>query len=151
MKKRKKIILTAALLTLIFIGALLAAPLFFKEDIKKLVIKEANENLNARVYFGDVGLSFIRNFPNATISVSDFGIVGKGVFAKDTLAQGKSFKLVVDLWSIISGGDPTIKKIALDKPTINVIVLKDGTANYDITLPDPAPVAAAEATTNFSL
>ncbi|MCD4693171.1 MAG: hypothetical protein K8R79_09665, partial [Calditrichales bacterium] len=41
-----------------------------------------------------------------------------------------------NLMSVISGDEIKIKRILLDEPDINVIVLEDGTANYDIAVED---------------
>ncbi|MEM7367527.1 MAG: AsmA-like C-terminal region-containing protein [Bacteroidota bacterium] len=129
---------------------LIATPFLFKDDIKTMIRDDANDMLNAHLYFGDVGLSFLKNFPNACISIQDFGLVGKGIFELDTLAQGKRFDLVVDLMSVISGSDLKIKKILLDQPKVHVIVLEDGQANYDIMKPDSTTVVEDTSTSNAS-
>lgn len=143
MKRAKRIAIIFLAIIGLLVGTLAIAPLFFKDKIKTIVEEQANANLNATVKFDDFGLSFLRNFPGATISLDDYSIVGKGPFLKDTLVSGEHFRLVVDLMSVITGGDPTISKIVLDKPRINVVVLPDGRANYDIALPDTAPPAPA--------
>ena len=70
---------------LIFIIALAAAPFIFKDKIKALVLKSINENVDAEVSFADVDLSLLRNFPNASVNISDLSIINKAPFKGDTL------------------------------------------------------------------
>ena len=128
----KRFLKIAAISLLSILLLLIVTPFLFKDKIKAFVEEDINNLLNAEVYFGDVGLSFIRNFPNARVSIEDFGVVGTDVFALDTLAHGKRFDLVVDLMSVIAGDEITIKKVLLDQPRIHAIVLEDGRANWDI-------------------
>lgn len=134
---------------------LLITPFLFQDKIKALVQEEIDQSVSAEVYFGDVGLSFIRHFPNARISLDDFGVVNREPFAGDTLAAGKSFALVVDLMSVIAGDNITLKKIILDDAQVHVQVLADGRANYDIAIADSTTEAevdtAAEAPSNFAI
>lgn len=146
----KRILKIAAFGFLAILLLLIATPFLFKDDIRAMIEQDANDMLNAHLYFGDVGLSFIRNFPNARISIQDFGLVGKDVFELDTLAQGKRFDLVVDLMSIIKGSDLQIKKILLDQPRVHAIVLEDGRANWDIMKPDSTTTVEDTSTTSGS-
>ena len=123
---------------------LLIAPFLFQDKIKALIQEEIDQSVNAEVYFGEVGLSFIRNFPSARISLDDFGVVNREPFAGDTLAAGKSFVLVVDLMSVIAGDNITLKQIILDDAQVHVQVLADGTANYDIAIADSTTEAEAD-------
>jgi hypothetical protein len=54
--------------------------------------------------------------------------------------------LALDLWSAIFGDKIAINGLYLDQPKINVFVLEDGSANYDIAKPEPpgTPPASAE-------
>jgi len=150
----KKFLKIFGIIFVLLLGILVAAPFLFKDKIKKMVQDEINHMLHAEVYFGDVGLSFIRNFPNATISIKDFGVVGVDDFEEDTLAQGKQFRIVADIMSVISGDKIDLKKILLEKPKIHAIVLPDGRPNWDIVKMDSTVVeedTAAAELTNFNL
>ena len=131
-RKTKRILLIFFGIFALFFGALVAAPFVFKDKITAFAKEEINNMLNAEVYFEEVGLTFLKNFPYATISLENFGVVGEGVFEGDTLAHGNSFQLVADIMSIVQGDEIRIRKVLLDQPKINVMVLADGTANYDI-------------------
>lgn len=136
MKKLPKLLLKifAGLIGFILLAAILI-PVFFKDDIRKAIDDQLAANLNANVYYDVDGfsLSLIRSFPNLSVRMSDFGIVGKGVFERDTLTSVNSFELTLDVMSLF--GDIVVNKVQLDQPRIFVLVLEDGTANYDITVP----------------
>ena len=135
MKKLPKLLLKifAGLIGLILLAAILV-PIFFKDDIRKAIDDQLAANLNATVYYDVDGfsLSLIRSFPNLSVRMSDFGIVGKGVFEKDTLTSVKNFELTLDVMSLFS--DIVVNKVQLDNPNIFVLVLEDGSANYDIAI-----------------
>ncbi|MDH5609089.1 MAG: hypothetical protein OEY56_06380, partial [Cyclobacteriaceae bacterium] len=123
----------ASLIALVFVSLLLI-PVFFKDTIRQALDTELDKNLNARVLY-DVdafSLSLIREFPNFSLSIGNFGVVGTGPFEKDTLLAVKEFNLTIDLKSVLFGDNISIKNIAMVSPDIKVIVLEDGTANYDI-------------------
>lgn len=130
----KKFLKILGVVVLLLIVAIVVLPIIFKDDIQKALDDTMAESLNAKVYY-DVdkfGLSLIKNFPDMTVSMGDFGIVGVDEFANDTLASIASFEITVDLMSVITGNQIQIEEIVLDKPSISVVVLPDGTANYDI-------------------
>lgn len=148
----KRIIIWTVSIIGFFILVLLFAPLLFKGKIKTLAQQAANDNLNAYAHFGDLELSLLRNFPNATVSLRNFYIAGKDEFEGDTLISGDRFDIVVELWGAIMGKGIVVKKIRLDRPDIKVIVTKEGKANYDIAkavaeeTPDTAAPAAFQLT-----
>jgi uncharacterized protein involved in outer membrane biogenesis len=115
--------------------ALILLPIIFKDDIRKAIDDQLAANLNAQVYYDadKFSLSLIRNFPNVSVRLGDFGVVGNEPFEGDTLVAVKRFELTLDFWSLF--GDIRVNKIALDEPSIFVLVLPDGRANYDIAMP----------------
>jgi hypothetical protein len=78
----KKFLLITGIVVVALFAFLLTAPFLFKNEIKQAVLVQANKQLNATVGFKDVQLSFIRSFPNASIKLQDFYIVGKNELAK---------------------------------------------------------------------
>jgi hypothetical protein len=99
-------------LLLIFIGSLVVLPYFFKDKIMLKAKSELNKMLNANVGFSDVDMSFIRNFPYASVKLNDFHIVGKGDFEKDTLLSSQSIHLVLNVKSLFSDNGYDIRKLA---------------------------------------
>ena len=71
MKKALKI---TGITLLIILALLIAIPFVFQSQIKGMVKRVINENLNAKVEFSDLSLSLLRSFPQAHVSVSDLTI-----------------------------------------------------------------------------
>jgi len=138
MKKLKKFFKIFFITLLILIGLLFATPFIFKGKIVTLVKSEVNKNLNAKVDFKDVNISFFRRFPKVSIGLDDLQVVGTDYFAADTLLSAKRLDATVDFMSFIRGSSMNINNIYLVSPRINAIVNKDGLANWDIVKPTVA-------------
>ena len=148
----KKVLLIIGIVFALLIGAAVVLPLVYKDKIITLVKEEANKNLNAKINFGDFGLSLISSFPDFRICMEDLSVAGINEFEGDTLAFIKELNLDVDIMSVINGKEIGINAIILDAPRINAHVLKGGKANWDITKPstDTAAATPSEPST-FSL
>ncbi|KYG77611.1 hypothetical protein AWW68_02230 [Roseivirga spongicola] len=129
MKKVLKIFV--GFLFVIFI-AILLIPVFFKGKIKELIMSEFAKNTEASLYFDDFNLSLIRNFPNFTLSLDNMGIIGTGVFEQDTLFKVGELSATVNMKEVLFGDEISLKSVSADGADITIIVLQDGTANYDI-------------------
>ncbi len=130
----KKLLLALVFLFVLLIGAAIAIPYFFKDEIVAAVKEAANENLDANLDFDDVSISLFRDFPNVSFGMQDLRITGKGDFDKVNLISAKNFDIALDFWSAWNGGDPlVINGITIDEPNLNVHVLQNGNANYNIT------------------
>ncbi len=141
----KKLLIILAGIVVIILAAAFILPAVYKDDVKVAIDEAIAENVNANVYF-DVdkfGLTLFKHFPNPTVELADFGVVGKDVFLRDTLVSVDQFDITVGLFSLF-GDKPTIKSINLENADINVIVLEDGTANYDIAMPSEDTVTVEE-------
>jgi uncharacterized protein involved in outer membrane biogenesis len=104
----------------------------FKDKIKVRVEQAINESVNAKVKFGDYKLGFFRNFPNLAFSLENLSVTGVGKFENDTLADCESVNLVFNLASLFKKTGYEIKSVIIDNADINTVVLKDGSANWDI-------------------
>ncbi len=126
-------LILGSLLLLIVIG-LICIPIFFKDDIQASIKKVINEQINAEVYFDidKFDVSIFSNFPNLTVTMGDFGVVGIDEFKGDTLAGIKRFELELDLNSVIGGDEYQINGVYLTAPNINLKTTKNGSANWDI-------------------
>ncbi len=134
MKILKKILLALAVLLVLFIGVLVAIPYFFKDEIVAEIKNAVNENLNATVDFSDVDISLLRDFPNVSLQIMDYSVTGQGEFDGVKLVAGKSFDVSVNFWSAWNFGEVPleIRSVNLEQPQVNIIVLGNGKANYDI-------------------
>lgn len=129
MKKFFKIL---ALVIVILLVLLIAAPFVFKGKIISIVNEQLEKNINAKASVSDVNLSLIRNFPNLSIRLKNLTVVGIDEFDEDTLLDIKSFDVAADIISVIKMETIDIKRIVIDRPLVNAIVLKDGEVNWDI-------------------
>ncbi len=128
----KKIIAVVGILVVLLIASIIVLPIVFKDDIIQLVKDEANNNVNAKIDFGEFDLSLLSSFPDFSFQISDVSVIGVDTFQGDTLIYIGDLLLTVDVMSVIGGEQIAIKTIAIDELVLNAIVLKDGTANYDI-------------------
>jgi uncharacterized protein involved in outer membrane biogenesis len=133
MKIFKRILLILGIVVFLILGTAIVVPLIFKDDLMRFAKQEINKNLHAVVEFEDVRMSLLRDFPDLYFSIEDFSVTGTGQFEGVRLVSGESVALTLDLLSILSNRRPSqLKAVSLERPDIQVYILKDGTANYDI-------------------
>ena len=130
----KKFLIIFFVFLVLIIGILITVPVLFKDSIREAIDSEISKNINAKVYFDSnkIGITVFKNFPNITLTLQDFGIVGVDTFAEDTLASIKTFDLTVDVINLIFGDQIELKSVNLVNPRILVLINEDGKANYDI-------------------
>lgn len=145
---KKVIIIVGGVIAVLLVVAVLV-PVIFKDDIKKAVDQAVAENVRAKVFYDPDGLNLtlFKNFPNFTLGMEQFGISGIDQFEGDTLVSVGSFEVVIDLMSVVSGDQIMINAITLDEPNIMVMVLPDGSANYDIAVESGEETTTAETET----
>ncbi len=150
MKKALKITGIAIVVLLVIIIAL---PFLFKDKIIQKVKDTINENINAKVDFGNFDLSIISSFPDFKFEIENVSVVGINEFEKDTLAFIKKLDLNLNLKSVLSGDQYQINKIIITQPKIKAIVLPNGKANWDIAKSDTTQKAPEDtsAATPFKL
>ncbi|HEX8426956.1 AsmA-like C-terminal region-containing protein [Hymenobacter sp.] len=142
---------------LIFLVVLVAGialtPILFKDKIKQALDKQLAERVNAKVQYDpkNVSLSLFSSFPDLALGIDELRVIGQDSFARDTLAYLPSFRVGLDLMSVVSGDQIKIKSIVLDRPDISVKVLKSGLANYDVMISDSAAAAKGQDTTALNL
>lgn len=120
---------------LVLIILLISAPFLFKKQIVQFVKDTANEELNAKVNFGEFDLTLFSSFPDFTLSVDSVSVANIGDFEGDTLLYAKNLQVGLNLMSVIKGDKYEIHSIMIDQPRIHALVLKDGKANWDIARP----------------
>lgn len=133
MKKALKII-GISLLIIFFL--LLAIPFVFQSQIKDMVKRFINENLNAQVEFSDVSLSLIRSFPQAHVEVDDLVITNFKPFEGETFATAKNIAFTMSVNELFksSSDEPIIvNSINVDEALLTLKTDALGNNNYDIT------------------
>lgn len=116
---------------------LASVPLFFQDKIENLVKKQLNEMMVARVNFDHVDMSLIRQFPQLSVKLRNFEIIGTDEFKNDTLVYSENIDLVMDIKSLFNdqhGYD--IQKLIFNDSKVKIRVLPSGKANWDIMKPD---------------
>lgn len=128
----RKIIRFALILVVLVVAAGLLLPILFKDEIFALVREESNKYIKGEVVLDDMSLSLFRDFPNLTLGVSGFAIIGEGDFEDIKLVSAEELALEINLFSAFSGSDIEVEGIRIDGAEIYVLTLPDGSVNYDI-------------------
>lgn len=147
MKKAFKII---GITLLIIIVLLIAVPFVFQSQIKELVKKSINQNLNAKVEFADVSLSLFRNFPQARVEVTDLVITNFKPFQDETFATAKTISFTMSVKELFKSSDDgpiIIKTIDVKEALLTLKTDAFGNTNYDIV---KEKENASDTTSNFA-
>ncbi|MEG0462458.1 AsmA-like C-terminal region-containing protein [Bacteroides sp.] len=147
MKKNLKITATVIGVVLILMFLL---PFAFRGKLETLVKTEGNKMLNAKFDFSDLDISLFRNFPKASVTLSNLRICGTGEFANDTLIQAGEVVAAFNLFSLFGDNGYDISKIQIDNTTVHAIVLPNGKVNWDIMKPDTTTQASTQAASDES-
>ncbi|MAY82758.1 MAG: hypothetical protein CMP59_01355 [Flavobacteriales bacterium] len=131
-------------LVVLIVAAMIVLPMIFKDDLIAIAKEESNNAVNAKIDFGDFNLSLFRSFPDFFFSIEDVSVSGIDEFEGVELARIGELDLVIDLMSVIKGESIQLKRISLVEPNINILVLENGMANYDIAKTDSTAVQDEE-------
>lgn len=153
MKILKKVLIGFFIFLIVLVAAAMILPVVFKDDIKAAIDKSIAENVNADVVFdvNNFSLSVFRHFPNITAQIDELGVFNRAPFEGEHLFVVNRIEVEMNLMDVLFGDQMRVKGITLVKPRINVKVLPDGKANYDIAIPSKDTVAVAAGPTKFSV
>ncbi|THH41533.1 AsmA-like C-terminal region-containing protein [Neolewinella litorea] len=127
----KRLLIGLSLVLVLVVGALLLAPIIFKDKIVANVKSALNESLEAEVDFADAEVSFLRSFPDIALTVDRYSVVGIDTFAGLPLIRGEQARIDLGFWSVLAGnGNYNIDAVVLDRPDVNLLVLSPELANY---------------------
>ena len=101
----KKVLKITGITFLVLLALLTALPFAFQSQIKDMVKRFINQNLNAQVEFSDVSLSFLRSFPQAHVTVSDLVITNFEPFKDETLVSAKNIAFTVSVKELLKKTD----------------------------------------------
>ena len=152
MKIVKRVLLGIGVFIIILIAAAAILPTIFKDDIKAAVDKQIAKSINADVVFDadHFDLTVFRNFPNITIEIKELGVFNRAPFEGVPLFVVDHLDIELNLKDVLFGDQLSIKGITLEGPQIDIRVLKDGRANYDITYPETETTAVEGEPAKFS-
>ena len=156
MKLLKRVIIILLVFFVLVIGALLAVPFIFKDELVDVVKEQINNNINATADFADVDISVLKSFPHMTMGLQEFTLTGKDEFDGLKLVEAQEAAVTVNIKSLLGENTPLeIRQVALNEPKVHVLVREDGLANYDIALPSetetPAETSSAAAALEIAL
>lgn len=129
MKKALKII---SLLVVLLIVALIAIPYFYKDEIETYIKTDINKNFNSVIDYESLSLSLFKDFPNLNVSLRNLTVDGVDVFQDIQLASLKDLNFSLNAKKTFLDKDLEIKKVKANKLDLNLLVLKNGEANYSI-------------------
>ncbi len=152
MKIVKKVLIALAVLLVLLIAAAAILPMVFKDDIKAAIDQQLAKSVNADVVFdvNNFSLSVFRHFPNITAEIKELGVFNRAPFEGEHLFIVDQLDVEVNLSDVLFGNQLRLKGITLVGPQINVKVLPDGRANYDIAIPSTDTTSKAEEPSEFS-
>jgi len=135
-RKMKRIIKITLGLLFVIVITLIAVPYFLKDDIEKFIKEEINNSINAKLDYDNINLSLFKDFPNLHVKIDNITLDGIQEFDSIRLAHIDKFNMSLDAKRLFFEKDLEIKKIGIDGADLNIVVLKNGKANYDIAKPD---------------
>lgn len=152
MKIVKKVLLGLAVVLVLLIAAAAILPVVFKDDIKAAIDRQLAANVNADVVFdvNNFSLTVFRNFPNITAQVKELGVFNREPFKGEHLFVVDQLDVEINLVDVLFGNQLRVKGITLINPQINVKVLADGRANYDIAIPSADTTVVSDEPSEFS-
>lgn len=124
---------------LIILLLLIIVPFAFQGQIKGMVKNFINQNLNAKVEFADVSLSFIRSFPQAHVSVDELLITNFEPFEDETFLSAKNIAFtmsVKELFKNVEQKPIVVNSIDIDEALLTLKTDALGNTNWDIAKAD---------------
>lgn len=125
----------------IVMGILLAtlwyAPTFFEQQVHQKVQQTLAQRLDAKASYTDYALSFFPNFPDLTLSLTNFRLEGNAPFTGTDLIKTQNLRLSLNFWAFLQGSYQ-LTNIRLEQAQIELRTTTSGAKNYAILLPpDP--------------
>ncbi len=154
MKIIKRLFLVLFIFFILLIAIAIAIPIIYKSEMVDVVKEQIDATINAKVDFADVEMSLFSSFPHLSIALNDFSLTGIEQFEGIPLVKAAKAGVTVDIMSVINSDGPLeIRSVEMVRPEINILVLADGTANYDIAkeTEEAAPETVEEPATNMAI
>jgi hypothetical protein len=106
----------------------------YEDDIEQYAISEINKHLKTKVVVQDINLSFISNFPYASLDFQKVLIndAYETIESEDTLFYAKNLYLNFNIWDVISE-NYTVKNIKTNNGVLKIKTSQQGDVNYLIT------------------
>ncbi len=136
MKLIKRLLAFLLFLLMVVIVGIIALPFLYKDQVITYVKDEANKTLNAKMNFEDVDISLLRSFPDLNVRLENVTVDGIAAFKGVRLFEAVGTEVELNVLDAFAAKDNfPVKSFFLNQPVINLLVLKDGQANWDIMKP----------------
>lgn len=134
----KKIIIFFVVLFVLVIGALVAIPFIFKDEINVLLKEQINNELKVSVDYSDYDLTLLSSFPDFKFLLNDLVVIGQDKFEGDTLAIMKEMNFNLDAMKMYQDQELKIHSVFINELNLKMYVLADSTSSYDVLKEKPA-------------
>ncbi|KAA6311431.1 hypothetical protein EZS27_037437, partial [termite gut metagenome] len=147
----KKVLKITGAVVVILLLLMLVLPYAFRGKIESLVKSEGNKMLNAQFDYGSLNISLFRNFPKASLTLTDFWLKGVGEFENDTLIAVGEATAAVNLFSLFGNEGYDVSKIRLEDTQVKALALADAQVNWDIMKPSATEQEASATSSPFRI
>jgi hypothetical protein len=127
-----KILGALVLLLIVFLIGLSVYVSTHKEKIMALVITDLNKNIDGKLNVGAFDISFIKNFPNLSVTLENVSLQDKD-WARhhQTLLEAKKFDVAIDISALLKG-DISVNHININDAAINLYTDSTGYSNTSV-------------------
>lgn len=146
-RRFRRLLLALTALSVVLVTALVVIATVYEEEVKARLIGALNERLLAPVQVGDIDLTLLARFPNASMRMRDVLMeeVRTDGLTPDTLLMARELYLEFNLWSLF-GGDYTVQRIHGSEVNLYPGLDRNGAENFriwrtDSTAPSASPIA----------
>lgn len=137
LKTIKIIFIVIASIILLMLATAFIASEYFGDELKEMAVVELNKHVQTKVDVGKVELSFIANFPYASIQLENVTIMSTNNYSHfelakwdtDTLLNVRHISLSFHLLSMFND-NLNLKKIEIKNGGINLLIDKRGDNNF---------------------
>jgi uncharacterized protein involved in outer membrane biogenesis len=127
----KKFLKITGIIIALILALLILIPIIFQDKLIEIAKTEINNQVDAKIDFGEFDLSIFTYFPNLNFEINNVTVSGIDKFESDTLMHLKQLSAKVDIMSVF-GDKIDVLGIRLIEPSIYAHVLPDTSANWDI-------------------
>lgn len=131
MEKIRKIFIITCIFLAVIAAGLFTSGFVKSTTIKQEIVSQLNEYLKVEISVEDIQFQMLQSFPYATISFQNVSTKGVDPEAREKLMNAEEVSVLFDIMELIKG-NYTLKKIKIKNAFLNILVLPDGTANYNI-------------------
>ncbi len=127
----KKALIIISIFIVLVLGAVVTLPMIFRDALLETARTTVYKHLGVNIGFSEFRLSFIRNFPKATLRMGNVYVTGARHFQNDTLLKIPVIRADMDLLSLFSKEGVSLEELSIESPVLRLRVGEDSVANWD--------------------